>query len=96
MRIGLHFRRLSVRPGCPNSFDGLNWSKADRSCAPRDAGSCGRRITSCGALRVNVRGNWGVLSAEDRKSNFEAVFDGSRILSAYPIDAAQPLRGLIW
>jgi hypothetical protein len=48
-------------------------------------------LTRC--LARHVRGDWGAVAAEDRRRNFEALFDGSRILSAYPIDPAQPSRG---
>jgi hypothetical protein len=48
-------------------------------------------LSAC--LSRHVRGDWGVISAEDRKSNFEALFAGERILSAYPIDPAKPCLG---
>ena len=44
-------------------------------------------------LAQHVRGDWGVVCAEDRKSNFEALFARLRILSAYPIDPAKPSKG---
>ena len=44
-------------------------------------------------LARHVRGDWGVVCAEDRKSNFEALFSGGRILSSYPIDPAKPCKG---
>jgi len=51
--------------------------------------ACSRdHLSAC--LSRHVRGDWGVISAEDRKSNFEALFAGERILSAYPIDPAKP------
>jgi hypothetical protein len=44
-------------------------------------------------LARHVRGDWGCVCAEDRKSNFEALFAKLRILSAYPIDPAKPCKG---
>ena len=56
-------------------------------------------IASCSMLYMeqclarHVRGDWGCVCAEDRKSNFEALFSGGRILSSYPIDPAKPCKG---
>jgi len=44
-------------------------------------------------LGRHIRGDWGVVCAEDRKSNVAALTEGERLLSAYPIDPAQPSRG---
>ena len=44
-------------------------------------------------LALHVRGDWGCIDAEDRKANFDALFSGERILSAYPIDPAKPCEG---
>ncbi len=44
-------------------------------------------------LSRHVRGDWGVVCAEDRKSNFEALRGGFRIFSAYPIDPEEPCKG---
>jgi hypothetical protein len=44
-------------------------------------------------LARHIRGDWGVVCAEDSKANFEALFAGSRILSAYRIDAEKPCKG---
>lgn len=41
-------------------------------------------------LALHLRGDWGCLGAEDRKANFDALFSGARILSAYPIDPGEP------
>jgi hypothetical protein len=49
------------------------------------------RLRQC--LTLHIRGEWGVVSAEDRKANFEALFNGMRILSAYPIDPGKPCKG---
>jgi hypothetical protein len=38
-------------------------------------------------------GDWGHVSREDCDANDEAVKDGSRILSAHPIDVAKPCKG---
>jgi hypothetical protein len=40
-----------------------------------------------------MRGDWGCVCAEDRETNDEAVRDGNRILSAYPIDEDKPCKG---
>ena len=44
-------------------------------------------------LARHVTGDWGVVCAEDRQSNEDAVRDGARILSAYPLDPALPCKG---
>jgi hypothetical protein len=41
----------------------------------------------------HLGGDWGVVCADDHKSNFNALFSGGRILSAYPIDPAKPCKG---
>ena len=54
------------------------------ACSPQ-------RFREC--LARHIRGDWGVVCAEDRKANFEALFNGSRLFSAYPIDPAKPSKG---
>jgi len=44
-------------------------------------------------LSRHIRGDWGVVCPEDRKANFEALFNGTRLLSAYPIDPRKPCKG---
>jgi hypothetical protein len=44
-------------------------------------------------LRRHASGDWGVVGKEDSAANDAAVVDGDRILSAYPIDPAQPCAG---
>jgi hypothetical protein len=44
-------------------------------------------------LRSHARGNWGCICIEDFEINDEAVRDGNRILSAYPIDPAKSSKG---
>src|SRR5689334_18502128 len=46
-----------------------------------------------GCIGRHARGDWGVVDAEDAASNDEAVGEGTRILSAYPIDASKPSAG---
>ena len=65
----------------------------------------GRIVSTPGALEAcipdymqqclgrHISGDWGIVPAEDRKSNFDALFAGLRILSAYPIDPAKPCKG---
>lgn len=38
-------------------------------------------------------GDWGCLPPEDRVSNEEALAEGLRILSAYPLDPGKPCAG---
>jgi hypothetical protein len=45
------------------------------------------------AANKAASGDWGCVDAEDRKTNFDAMFSGERILSAYPIDPAKPCEG---
>jgi hypothetical protein len=44
-------------------------------------------------LGRHISGDWGCVDEEDRKANFDAMFSGERILSAYPIDPAKPCEG---
>jgi hypothetical protein len=44
-------------------------------------------------LRRHASGDWGDVSEEDTESNNEAVKEGFRILSAYPIDPKMPSKG---
>ncbi len=41
----------------------------------------------------HVCGDWGNVCAEDKASNDQALTEGGRILSAYPIDPTQPSKG---
>lgn len=56
-------------------------------------------IEACGHVRLaecfgrHVQGDWGVVCKEDAACNDEAVQLKDRILSAYPIDPAQPSKG---
>jgi hypothetical protein len=54
------------------------------ACSPEYMAQC---------LARHVRGDWGCVDAEDRETNFDAIFSGDRILSAYPIDPAKPCEG---
>lgn len=49
------------------------------------------RLIHC--LCRHMRGDWGCVCAEDRETNLEAVREGNRILSAYPIDEDKPCKG---
>jgi len=49
------------------------------------------RLIHC--LCRHMRGYWGCVCAEDRETNDEAVREGNRILSAYPIDEDKPCEG---
>ena len=54
--------------------------------------ACSREhLTDC--LNRHVRGDWGIMCAEDQQSNVEALSDNLRIFSAYPIDLALPCSG---
>lgn len=44
-------------------------------------------------LSRHVRGDWGCVDPDDAEANRLAVAEGDRILSAYPIDPAQPCAG---
>jgi hypothetical protein len=68
----------------------------------------GRLLATPGAMRAldgertlallarHASGDWGSVNAEDRAANNAAVVHGDRILSAYPIDPAQPDKGKVW
>lgn len=55
-----------------------------------EAGSPDYRLQ---CLRRHARGDWGVVGAEDKARNDEALVSGCRLLSAYPIDPAKPCQG---
>jgi hypothetical protein len=44
-------------------------------------------------LARHARGDWGNVCAEDAATNDEALREGLRILSAYPIDPDKPCKG---
>lgn len=44
-------------------------------------------------LMRHWRGDWGCVCREDKAANNQALLDGSRILSAYPIDPTKPSKG---
>jgi len=44
-------------------------------------------------LARHIRGDWGNVCDEDKAANDEAVKEGFRILSAYPLDPAKPCKG---
>ena len=44
-------------------------------------------------LRRHVTGDFGAVCAEDAETNREAIRDGFRILSAYPINPGKPCKG---
>ena len=46
-----------------------------------------------GCLVRHCTGDWGRVDPEDAATNAEAVREGFRILSAYPIDPAKPCKG---
>lgn len=54
------------------------------ACSPAHLNAC---------LARHVQGDWGVVSADDQATNDQALVDGDRVLSAYPIDPAQPCKG---
>lgn len=41
----------------------------------------------------HLNGDWGDVCDEDAKSNDRALIDGTRLLSAYPIDESKPCKG---
>jgi hypothetical protein len=44
-------------------------------------------------LARHLTGDWGCICDEDKQANEEALIEGLRILSAYPIDPAKPSEG---
>jgi hypothetical protein len=44
-------------------------------------------------LRRHLSGDFGCVCTEDAETNREAIRDGFRILSAYPIDPGKPSKG---
>ena len=56
-------------------------------------------LESCDPYRLNdclyrhSRGDWGEICAADKGRNDQALIDGGRLLSAYPIDKTKPCKG---
>lgn len=46
-------------------------------------------IQAATLLSRHVRGDWGTLSGSDRQANTEALTNGTRILSSYPLGVAE-------
>jgi hypothetical protein len=81
--------------------------EAIRAATPRQNVSLvlGEVVTTPGALEElspwqlrhyldrHQSGDWGCVCPEDAETNFEAVRDGYRVLSAYPINAELPCKG---
>lgn len=44
-------------------------------------------------LARHLTGDWGCICTEDKEANEGALSSGERILSAYPIDPAEPSEG---
>jgi len=67
--------------------------------------SLGRVVATQGALATcspyhlntclfrHAGGDWGNVCAEDKARNDQALIEGSRIFSAYPIDLTKPSKG---
>jgi len=49
------------------------------------------QITRC--LARHLTADWGCVCADDKEANNEALSNGERLLSAYPIDPAKPSKG---
>ncbi|MCC6486920.1 MAG: type I restriction endonuclease subunit M [Candidatus Hydrogenedentes bacterium] len=45
------------------------------------------------SLARHLTGDWGCICEDDKHANEEALIEGLRILSAYPIDPAKPCEG---
>ena len=54
------------------------------ACTPQHLNACFNR---------HLRGDWGCVDLEDRQRNFDALFSGERVLSAYAIDPDKPCAG---
>jgi hypothetical protein len=58
-----------------------------QACSPQYLSEC---------LLRHVQGDWGVVCADDAAENELSLKQGFRLLSAYPIDPADPSKGNIW
>jgi hypothetical protein len=58
-----------------------------QACSPQYLSEC---------LLRHVQGGWGVVGADDAAENELSLKEGFRLLSAYPIDPADPSKGNIW
>lgn len=83
-------------------------TKTATTAAPAASGprfELGQIVSTPGALEAcsnvqlhkclvrHLTGDWGCVCAEDREANDEALSEGERLLSAYPIDPAKPSEG---
>src|ERR1700691_4336538 len=60
--------------------------------SPGALGACSHEhLLNC--LRRHTSGDWGSIGQEGRATNDEAVTNGGRLLSAYPIDPGKPCQG---
>ncbi len=59
-------------------------SGALAACDPHHMKAC---------LYRHSRGDWGHVCAEDKANNDQALTEGRRIISAYPIDPSKPCKG---
>ena len=50
-----------------------------------------RHLQAC--LYRHSRGDWGNVCGDDKAINDQALIDGDRVLSAYPIDPTKPSKG---
>jgi hypothetical protein len=57
---------------------------AIEACSPEHLQAC---------LSRHVRGDWGNVCQDDWATNFEALTNGDRLLSAYAIDPDRPCKG---
>jgi hypothetical protein len=74
------------------SHDTLAFEPGRIVATPGALGACSTAyLTTC--LRRHLRGDWGCVCDEDKATNAQALEDGDRILSAYPIDPGQPSAG---
>jgi len=59
---------------------------------PAALGACAPEYL-LGCLQRHARGDWGSICDEDRAVNDDALVNGDRLLSAYPIDPGKPCEG---
>ena len=70
----------------------LQFSLGQVVATPGALAACSQdRLLHC--LARHARGDWGSVCRQDAIRNDEAVREGLRILSAYPIDPAKPSKG---
>jgi hypothetical protein len=83
----------NARPA--NSYKVPLFAAGQIFATPGVLAACARaHLDAC--LARHLRGDWGLVGAEDQAENQFSLHEGFRILSAYPLDPARPDGARFW